>query len=91
MQLTLYTFILDYAGGTYISQYRDQTANEAVRAWIAGEVLVVPGFKEKHREKIRGQFEDYGMVAIDTVVGVWLFDFTAKKNTGWLHVVRTRE
>lgn len=91
MQLPLYTFILEYAGGTYISQYRSQTVNDAVRVWITDEVTVVPGFKEKHREKIRAQFEDYGLVAIDTIVGVWLFDFTVKKNTGWLHVVRTAE
>jgi len=88
----LYTFILDFKGGTYISQFRGSSPEEALQNWIARvEIEPIQGLKEKHRVKLQESFDEDGFVPIDTVANVWCYSFLLKRNSGLLNFVCTSE
>ncbi|WP_291594582.1 hypothetical protein [Bacteroides sp.] len=68
--MKLYTFIADYKGGTYISQYMAKTLEEALSLWI----INVDFFNEKQLKSFKKNIE-YGNIEypakLDGLTNAW--------------------
>lgn len=91
IQLELYTFILEYRGGTYISQFEATTPEKALERWIEEhDNSVIWKLKDKHTKQIREWCEESGPVEIRDNTNVWCFIFYIKDHRGLLNFVKTK-
>ena len=83
----LYTFIMDYLGGTYISQVDAENAEQAMEAWIKTLVVEeVEHFSETDRKKIiRVGFHEDEPGLLTGIKNVWHFTVETKK--GFAHIM----
>jgi hypothetical protein len=75
--MALYSIILDYRGGTYISQVRARTPRDAAKKWTRTlDVNEVKHLGAKGKQKLISNLEEdaYGLnepVALTGLTGVW--------------------
>ena len=85
-----FTFIVEYRGGTYISQYMAPSIIEAFRIWAKN--LDLQNFPEKEKNKILKildeDLEDLP-TPIDEVDNVWHHLFIVYRRTYFINVVET--
>lgn len=90
--MNLYTMVLDFHGGTYISQFDAETAVDAVAAWcrelqdeqLLGEVSsdVAEGIMIDAIENV--------LVEVDGLHGAWCAAATVEGNLALLNVIITQ-
>lgn len=89
-EMKLFTFIADYKGGTYISQYLGDTLGEALRLWIEN----VDFFTEKQLNSFKKNIE-YGDIdpptRLDGLNNVWCTCFIVFGTLLLLNVIETVE
>lgn len=71
----LYTIVLEFRGGTYVSQVRAEVELEAVRCWaerFKAERPIPRSTSYIAASVLRG-LEDYGLAPLDGLQGVWCF------------------
>lgn len=87
----LFTFILDHAGGTYLSQYKGRTANEALRAWLAREPAKLEALiKSRFAGRLaRAWAEGDGLVALSAVTNVWCRTALLPRGLALLNIIKT--
>ena len=87
----LFTFILDHAGGTYLSQYRGRTANEALRAWLTREPAKLEALiKSRIAGRIaRAWAEGDGLVALSAITNVWCWTAALPRGLALLNIIKT--
>jgi hypothetical protein len=88
--MPLFTMILDYAGGTYISQVSTANEQEAFGAWLArlrsGEIGIAVA------QEVAESFDesDGGIEPLDGLDGVWCTAaVSAKDELALLNIVKT--
>lgn len=84
-----FTFLADYKGGTFISQY---IANDVVAAEFLWAVNLDPQyFNEKERKKILAQIEEgeFKPISITGVDNVWNDIFLIFRKPLFLNIVET--
>lgn len=88
----LYTFIMDYLGGTYISQVKAKNTTIAMHEWIANlSVKEIKGFTEKDKKIIiETDLEDEKPILIDGIKNTWHFLVTTKKGIGYINFIKTK-
>jgi hypothetical protein len=90
--MEVYTFIMEYLGGTYISQVNANDGSIAMRIWINN--LLVPeieGFTEKDKQRIiENDFVDEEAILIDGLKNTWHFLVKTKKGVGHVNFVKTK-
>jgi len=70
--MSLYTFIMEYAGGTYISQINSSSPKSACVKWAQGlDVSQVSGLGGKSKESLIEQMKDESPTLIDGVFNTW--------------------
>ena len=79
--MALYTFVMDYRGGTYLSQVEASKKEAAMRLWL--EQLEV-GFHKDFTEEVKAKlllenFEDEKPVRIEDLINTWFFGQKFKK------------
>lgn len=68
----LYTFVLEYKGGTYISQIEASTPRNALIKWSANlRVDEVAGLGEKTKRELRTAAKSEVPVAVKTMINTW--------------------
>lgn len=84
-----FTFISEYKGGTYISQYTSEDLCSALNKWsINLDPLVYS--KDDILQLLREiKNEDYMPVAIDVVENVWCCSFLSDESFLLLNIVET--
>jgi hypothetical protein len=92
--MPLYTFIVEYLGGTYISQVRASTPRSASRAWAKQlDESAVWGIgmsgKEKLIEEMKSGFSD--PVAITGVKHTWCCSALVRNKLMSINFVQTAE
>lgn len=90
--MTLYTFITDYAGGTYISQVVASDPKSAIIAWAQNlEVESIPGLGVKSKQSLLQEIqqEETIVVSLDDVVNVWCFVLRARGKLMLVNFVET--
>ncbi len=82
----LYTFVLDYKGGTYISQAIDNLPGDAVKKWIKKLNLEQIGIKTT--SKVISN-PDENISPLDTLKNVWCMTFMINGELALVNIVKT--
>ena len=87
----LYTFIMTYLEGIYISQVYAEGEIQAMRKWIRKlDVKSIEGFTEIDRQKIiADDFSDETPVLIKECSNVWCFGVRTNKELTLINFVKT--
>ena len=90
--MELYTFIMDYIGGTYISQVEAGDKEQARDIWIRNlEVKEIESFTiEDQEDLIKENFSDNDIVLIKGTKSVWFFMVETKKGYGHVNLIKTK-
>ncbi len=88
--MNLYTFILDYAGGTYVSQVSAQDSIQAVDRWIKQlDLSKDESIGELDRDRLRKEFSQEKIGLVDGLKSVWCITVEIKDQVGIVHIVLT--
>lgn len=87
--MTLFTIILDYAGGTYISQVEAENVQEAFRTWLAK--LRSDRIADAVSHEVADGFAatEPDLVPLNGLEGVWCGSALARDELALLNLVRT--
>ena len=86
----LFTFVLDFDGGTYISQFRGHDRSEACEKWVEGmDISAIRSVAKITRSELRREVDIREAVGIEGMTNVWCLSFVVKKKLGLLNVVQT--
>lgn len=85
----LYTIILDYKGGTYISQVTADSPEAAVNSWVTAANEQDLAHWNLTRKELAELSEDR-MISIDGCQNVWCASGSAKSGLMLLNIVATR-
>ena len=89
---SLFTFVLEYDGGIYISQYRGRTVREALRRWARSERTALTGQWELAVvEELFTRIVEETPVALQEAVHAWCVSTLAARKLVLLNIVRTAE
>ena len=90
--MEIYTFIMDYLGGTYISQVEAINKEQARDIWIKElEVKEIKSFTIQDQEEIlKHGFSDEDITHLKGVKSVWFFMVNTKKGNGYVNIVKTK-
>jgi hypothetical protein len=88
--MPLYTFIMEYAGGTYISQVKASSPKSACLKWAQklGD-SEVQGLGLKGKESLIEQMKEETPVALDGVSNVWCNSALVRGKLALINLVRT--
>lgn len=92
--MPLYTFIMEYRGGTYIRQLRAATPRAAARAWAKRlDHGVVYGFGKAGKEQLVRAMHDgiYDPVPITGVKHTWCCSTLVRHHSMGINFVQTEE
>lgn len=84
-----YTFVLDWEGGAYLSQFTSATLDQAIRSWAASIDMTVIGASTESKEKFLASIEYENPVKITGLTSVWCISPSIDGRIGFLHIVRT--
>jgi hypothetical protein len=90
----LYTFVLDYKGGTYISQTVGESPADAATDWIKNRLdLQVIGVKDDTVEDILRDIEflEEHPLPITGLKNVWCLSFLADDELALVNIVKTAQ
>ena len=90
--MELYTFIMFYLGGTYISQVEATDQENARDVWINGlNIEEIKDFTTSDKEKIiEENFVDEDITPINKTKSVWFFMVKTKKGYGHVNIIKTK-
>lgn len=90
--MELFTFIMAYLGGTYISQVEAIDKEQARDIWIKNlEVKEIESFTIKDKENIiKENFSDEDIVLIKGMKSVWFFMVETKEGYGHVNLIKTK-
>jgi len=83
----LFTFVLEYAGGTYVSQQAGADEREAYRSWISS--LGTSQIPDAERLGVAFEEATQDLTAIDLLDGVWCDHAFAQDDLALVNVIRT--
>jgi hypothetical protein len=90
--MPLYTFFLDYRGGTYLSQVSAPSPIKALRVWAERfDPTPVPGLGPKSKEELIRAARLDRPVAIDGVKKTWCSVALLRGQLALIHFVQTAE
>ncbi len=88
----LFTFIFEYDGGTYVSQYTGRTSRDAFRRWLALEPPKLEAMaKLRLEDRLLSQNNSFGeeFVPIERLVNAWCWTAVLPKGLALLNFVKT--
>jgi hypothetical protein len=91
MRDLLFTFVLDYKGGTYISQVVAPAVREAIATWPSVVNWDVIGIQLSSRfeRQLRLEISGDDPVALSGMTNVWCISPRLGKSVGTLHIIAT--
>ncbi len=87
---SLFTFVLDFLGGTYISQIKAKTLDSAKLEWakkISNQDI--SGWRNSSKSKFVNQIDSFTFESNPFNVNVWNFNFYSGKNKGTIYSINT--
>jgi len=90
IEMKLFTFIAEYKGGTYISQYTAKTLDEALHLWINN----VDFFTKKQLKSFKREFSDGDIdsaVELKGLDNTWCVCYTVLGDLLLLNIVETMQ
>lgn len=92
LEENLYTFIVDYKGGTYISQVNAINIESACEIWLKSlDYNGMTKFGHKSYKKLCWLWEndEEKLVALQSTIHVWCFSYSIKKSLFLVNVIKT--
>jgi len=90
--MPLYTFILDYQGGTYISQTAAASPDHAINNWANSfDASSIPGFSPDMKVELIQASSEEKPTAIEGVENIWCISCSIKGRLLLIHFVQTEE
>ena len=90
--MPFYTFIMDYRGGTYVSQINASSIEAACVSWARNlEVSAIYDFGSKSREKLIEQMESESPVLLDGLINAWCASALICKGMALINIVQTEK
>ena len=90
VSMPLYTFIMEYAGGTYISQVPASSPKSACVKWARGlDVSQVSGVGQKSKETLIEEMKAEAPVAIDGLANSWCATALIRGELALINIVQT--
>ncbi len=89
--MNLYTFIMDFRGGTYIDQLTAPNENEAVLKWAKQLNVRYIGTKTKQLfiKELPERLKEFAPKPIDEIKNVWCFTYQFKTGYGIINIIKT--
>lgn len=88
--MPLYTFIMEFAGGTYISQVNASSPKSACVKWAQElNVKEVEGLGEKSREVLAAEMKDADPILLNGVSNVWCVNAYIRGKFSLVNLVQT--
>ena len=90
--MELFTFIMAYLGGTYISQVEATDEEQARDIWIRNlKIEEIEFFTANDQENIiKEKFVDDDLALIEGMKNVWFFMVETKNGFGHINVIKTK-
>lgn len=84
-----FTFIAEFRGGTYISQYKSKTLNEAMFEWSKG--LSIEYFSESVKRKIIEKTKEieFAPILLNGIDNTWCTSYTISRSFLLLNIIET--
>ena len=82
IKMKLFTFISDYKGGTYISQYVAKTLEEALNLWINNVDFFTDKQLKKFKKNIKNVIYDYEFWKKAVIIDTKLALLCVREKTG---------
>ncbi len=90
--MPLYTFIMEYAGGTYLSQIKASSPESACVKWAQKlDESQVKGLGLKGKESLIEQMKEESPVALDGVLNAWCNTALVRGKLALINLVRTEQ
>jgi hypothetical protein len=88
--MPLYTFFLEYSGGTYVSQVRARSSLLAMKAW-AGKLieLNVPGLGLRSKSDLADKILRDAPTALDGLKNTWCSSALVRGHLALIHFTQT--
>ena len=88
--MPLYTFIMDYKGGTYISQVNASSVKTACKEWAENlEVSEIANFEIKGKEILIREMKSKEPVALEGLENVWFVSALIFNNLAAINLIKT--
>lgn len=91
IKVNRYTFIMNYLGGTYISQVEFEDEFSAMKVWLQRlETTKIKGFNLADKKRVlSNNFEGDFPIPITDIKNVWFFMFETKRGYGHVNIVKS--
>ncbi len=90
--MPLYTFFLDYRGGTYLSQIRASSPSKAIKVWMKRlDPASIQGMGDKSKERLIQELHNEVPTAIDDLERTWCCTALVQGHLILIHFVETAE
>lgn len=89
--MSLYTFIMDYNGGTYISQFENSgSLSNACLGWAKKlKTSDILGFGEKSRKILLEQLKNEEIIPISDLQNCWCLSSLIRNNLALITIIET--
>ena len=88
--MPLYTFFLEYRGGTYISQVRARSSPLATKAWVRKLIeLNVPGLGIRSKSDLADKILRNAPTALDGLKNTWCSSAVVRGHLVLIHFTQT--
>ncbi len=90
----LYTFIVDFRGGTYCTQVIANNIDESLLNWVEKlkiEKKEIKYLGNKIIEQLENEIEnqDNKPVLLNGLINIWYTSYSTQKGTFWVNIVQT--
>lgn len=87
---SLYSIIMYYQGGTYISQVKAKEIKDALILWIKNlDVSAIENFSNEDKKELQNLVIEETPCLIDGMENIWYADFLLGKNYMHAHIIKT--
>lgn len=88
--MPFYTFIMEFDGGTYVSQVNAPSEKSACLKWARTlDLSAIQGLNDRERESLIEQMKDDSPVALTGTVNVWCITALIRGKHALINFVRT--
>lgn len=88
--MALYTFILEYSGGTYMAQVHAASPKAAMKKW--GQTLDISqiyGMNEDRKGALMQEIDSGKLILLGGMLNVWCTSAVVNDELALLHIVKT--
>lgn len=85
----LYTFVLDWGGGTFLSQCESGCINEAVKSWLNKFDVTLLGDGVEATDKFLMSFDGECPTPVNGLASVWCISSIFKDSLAVIHIIET--